>query len=62
MPKMKMISLMLSEPYIAMLDDLVREELYPNRSEAIRMAIRDMFDKDKLILQWMKRMRKTKKP
>lgn len=62
MPKTRMVNVWLSEPYIAMLDNLVREGVYPNRSEAIRHALRDMFNKDKSILQWMKRMRKTKEP
>lgn len=62
MPKMQMVNLLIPEPYLAMLADLVREGVYPNRSEAIRMAIRDMVKKDDMILRWMKRMRKTKKP
>jgi len=39
---MKLITLQLPEPYIKQLDRLVRAKKYPNRSEAIRMAIRDM--------------------
>jgi len=39
---MKMITLHLPIPYIKALDQLVDEKMYPNRSEAIRMAIRDL--------------------
>jgi len=39
---MKMITLHLPELYIQALDDLVKEGYYPNRSEAIRTAVRDM--------------------
>lgn len=39
---MKMISLYLPEPYIEALNQLVDEKFYPNRAEAIRVAIRDM--------------------
>jgi len=39
---MRMITLQLPEPYIEALDQLVKEKMYPNRSEAIRMAIRDL--------------------
>ncbi|UCB61350.1 MAG: ribbon-helix-helix protein, CopG family [Candidatus Bathyarchaeota archaeon] len=39
---MKLITLYLPEPYIKALDRLVLEQFYPNRAEAIRVAIRDM--------------------
>lgn len=39
---MKQISLEIPEGYLDALDDLVRKGLYPNRAEAIRMAIRDL--------------------
>ncbi len=39
---MKMITLYLPEPYIEALNQLVDEKFYPNRAEAIRVAIRDM--------------------
>lgn len=35
---MKMITLFLPEKYLEMLDTLVVENLYPNRSEALRIA------------------------
>jgi Arc/MetJ-type ribon-helix-helix transcriptional regulator len=39
---MKLITLYLPEKYIQDLDQLVDERFYPNRAEAIRVAIRDM--------------------
>lgn len=39
---MKMITLHLPEPYIQALDRLVKEKFYPNRAEAIRVAVRDL--------------------
>lgn len=39
---MKLITLNLPEPYIRALDSLVKEKFYPNRAEAIRVAIRDL--------------------
>jgi Arc/MetJ-type ribon-helix-helix transcriptional regulator len=41
---MKLITLYLPEPYIKALDKLVNERFYPNRAEAIRVAIRDMLN------------------
>ncbi len=38
----KLITIHLPEPYIKDLDELVKEDLYPNRAEAIRIAVRDM--------------------
>jgi len=39
---MKQITLNIPEPYLDGLDDLVRQGMYPNRAEAIRVAIRDL--------------------
>jgi antitoxin ParD1/3/4 len=39
---LKLITLYLPETYIKALDQLVDERFYPNRAEAIRVAIRDM--------------------
>ena len=39
---MKLITLYLPETYIKALDQLVGERFYPNRAEAIRIAVRDM--------------------
>jgi len=38
----KLVTLWLDELYILKLDELVSEGIYPNRSEAIRFAIRDL--------------------
>jgi len=40
--RMKLITLHLPEPYIRDLDELVDDDFYPNRAEAIRTAVRDM--------------------
>ena len=39
---MKLVTLYLPERYLKELDQLVAEKFYPNRSEAIRFAIRDL--------------------
>jgi Arc/MetJ-type ribon-helix-helix transcriptional regulator len=39
---MKVISVNLPDAYIASLDELVDSGYYPNKSEAIRAAVRDM--------------------
>jgi Arc/MetJ-type ribon-helix-helix transcriptional regulator len=39
---MKIIPVHLPENYLDGIDTLVEKEIYPNRSETIRMAIRDM--------------------
>jgi len=49
---MKLITLYLPEPYIKALDQLVNERFYPNRAEAIRVAIRDLIN-DEI---WRKRV------
>jgi antitoxin ParD1/3/4 len=42
---MKLITLYLPEPYIRALDRLVNEKrIYPNRAEAIRIAVRDLLN------------------
>ncbi len=41
---MKMITLYLPEPYIKALDSLVDDRYYPNRAEAIRVAVRDLLN------------------
>lgn len=39
---LRRISLYIPEPYLEGLDLLVTAQLYPHRSEAIRLAIRDL--------------------
>ena len=41
---MKMITLYLPEPYIQALDSLVGGMYYPNRAEAIRVAVSDLIN------------------
>jgi antitoxin ParD1/3/4 len=41
---MKLITLYLPETYLKALDQLVNERFYPNRAEAIRVAIRDLIN------------------
>jgi Arc/MetJ-type ribon-helix-helix transcriptional regulator len=41
---MKLITLHLPETYIKALEQLVDERYYPNRAEAIRIAIRDLIN------------------
>ena len=41
---MRLITLHLPEPYIKALDQLVADKYYPNRAEAIRVAIRDLLN------------------
>lgn len=41
---MKLITLYLPETYLKALDQLVSERFYPNRAEAIRVAIRDLIN------------------
>jgi len=49
---MKLITLYLPEPYIKALDQLVNERFYPNRAEAIRVAIRDLIN-DEVRRKWV---------
>lgn len=39
--RVRVVTVHLPEVYIDAIDQLVRRRLYPNRAEAIRMAIRD---------------------
>lgn len=43
---MKLITIHLPEKYIDKLEELVMRDLYPNRSEAIRMAVRDLLKEE----------------
>jgi len=42
----KLITLYLPEPYLKALQSLVDERYYPNRAEAIRVAIRDLLSSE----------------
>lgn len=48
---MKLITIHLPQPYIKDLDELVGKDFYPNRAEAIRIAVRDMLVNE----LWVKR-------
>jgi Arc/MetJ-type ribon-helix-helix transcriptional regulator len=46
--KMVLISFHLPKSYVDVLDELVRRGVYPSRSEAIRVALRELVNKYKL--------------
>lgn len=48
---MKLITLHLPPRFVKELDKLVRDGKYPNRSEAIRVAVRDLLKEE----MWMKK-------
>jgi len=43
---MKLVTVLLPEAYLEGLDELVRANMYPSRSSAIRSAVRDMLKKE----------------
>ncbi|MCS7126002.1 MAG: ribbon-helix-helix domain-containing protein [Aigarchaeota archaeon] len=43
---MKVVTVHLPEPYIEAIDELVKKRIYPNRAEAIRMAVRDFIQSE----------------
>jgi antitoxin ParD1/3/4 len=45
---MKMITLYIPDRYLGELEELVRDGYFPNRSEAIRMAIRDLIRNERM--------------
>ncbi|MHA1362348.1 MAG: ribbon-helix-helix domain-containing protein [Candidatus Freyarchaeota archaeon] len=45
-PAMKLVSIKLPTAYIDGLNQLVERGIYPSRSEAIRVAVRDMLKKE----------------
>lgn len=40
--KMRLLTVHLPETYINAIDTLVQQDVFPNRSEAIRVAVRDL--------------------
>lgn len=52
---MKLISVNLPETYLKVLEVFVSENKFPNRSEAIRVAIRDLIKTEYLIEDSVKR-------
>ena len=55
MIKIKLISVNLPESYLKVLEILVAEGKFPNRSEAIRVGIRDLIKTEYLIEETIKR-------
>ena len=55
MIKIKLISVNLPESYLKVLEILVAEGKFPNRSEAIRVGIRDLIKTEYLIEESIKR-------
>lgn len=55
-----MLSVFIPESYIESLDILVADEIFPNRSEAIRSAIRDLI-RNEMLLKDAIAKRKNKK-
>ncbi len=55
MVKIKLISVNLPESYLKVLEILVSEGKFPNRSEAIRVGIRDLIRTEYLIEESVKR-------
>ena len=53
--KIKLISVNLPEAYIKVLEILVAEGKFPNRSEAIRVGIRDLIKTEYLIEESVKK-------
>ena len=45
-PSMKLISIKVPNAYIDGLNELVKMGIYPSRSEAVRVAVRDMLKKE----------------
>ena len=43
---MKLVTVLLPEAYLEGLDELVRLNMYPSRSAAIRAAVRDLLKKE----------------
>lgn len=43
---MKLVTVNLPEAYVNGIERLILEKLYPNRSEAIRIAVRDLLKKE----------------
>jgi len=43
---MKLVTINLPEAYVNGIERLILEKLYPNRSEAIRIAVRDLLKKE----------------
>jgi antitoxin ParD1/3/4 len=47
---MKVVTVHLPEAYVEAIDELVKRKVYPNRAEAIRMAVRDFIRREARIV------------
>lgn len=47
---MRVVTVHLPKPYVELIDELVRRRIYPNRAEAIRMAVRDLINNEIMLL------------
>ena len=47
---MKLITVHVPEAYLSAIDQLISVDAYPNRSEAIRVAIRDLLKTESVVL------------
>ena len=48
---MRLIQVYVPQHYLEALEDLVREGMYPNRSEAIRLAVRDLINRSDVLVR-----------
>jgi Arc/MetJ-type ribon-helix-helix transcriptional regulator len=53
---MKIVTINLPEPFLAGLEKLTEYGLYPSRSEAIRVALRDFLSRELQIAQKLKQV------
>lgn len=58
---MKICTINLPEPFLAALEKLTEYGLYPSRSEAIRVALRDFLSKELQIAQKLKEVHEQMK-
>lgn len=56
---MRLITLYLPEPYINQLDQLVDAKFFPNRAEAIRVAIRDLIRSEPYVMAAIARLKEA---
>ncbi len=49
--RMKLVTVHLPKMYVVGLDELIRADIYPNRSEAIRTAVREFLKRELLEIQ-----------
>jgi antitoxin ParD1/3/4 len=57
---MKLLTVHIPESYLETLDLLVSENIFPNRSEAIRIAIRDLIRNEMLLKEEIEKRKNQK--